>query len=331
MAIVDSTITGNSATFTGGAVYNSGHLTIIDSTIAANNGGIDNTAEVAITIANTIIAGNTNYNLSGIFNTIDDVSGAFNSIGHNLIGDIGSSTGWIATDLTGSMSQPLNAKLSALGNYGGPTKTMVPLAGSPALHAGAVSLIPSGVSVDQRGLPRVVNGKVDIGAVEIQKQSPYGGSPAPFGLIQAENFDLGGPGAGYYNPTNLNRGGLYRPTEGVGIGAIPSADGGGYFVGWTLPGEYLNYTASIASTGMYTLEFRVASQSKGGTFHLNVDGKNVTGELSVTSTGDWNKYVIISKTGVTLSAGTHPLQLVFDTAGSAGVIGNFDWLQAVKT
>ena len=125
---------------------------------------------------------------------------------------------------------------------------------------------------------------------------------------------------------------MYRPLEGVGIDAIPSADGGGYFVGYTQTGEYLNYTVSVAATGTYTLNFRVASQPKGGTFHLNVDGKNVTGSLSVPSTGDWNIYTIVSKTGVKLTAGTHVLQLVIDSHGTGtGAAGNFDWFEAVKT
>lgn len=169
-----------------------------------------------------------------------------------------------------------------------------------------------------------VFGEVPIG--------PYSGTPAPFGLIQAENFDLGGQGTGYYNPTNINRGGLYRPAEGVGIGAIPAANGGGYFVGWTLPGEWLDYTVTVAATGIYTLDFRVASQPLGGTFHLNVDGKDVTGELTVPSTGNWNVYTTVSKTGVNLAAGTHVLQLVIDTHGTGtGAGGNFDWIEAIQT
>jgi probable HAF family extracellular repeat protein len=161
---------------------------------------------------------------------------------------------------------------------------------------------------------------------------PYGGSPAPFTTIQAENFDLGGQGAGYYNPGNVNKGGLYRPLEGVGIGAIPTADGGGYFVGYTQPGEYLNYTVAVAATGTYTLNFRVASNPAGGKFHLNVDGTNVTGTLSVPNTGNFNTYQIVAKTGIHLTAGTHVLQLVIDSkSASYGAAGNFDWIQAVKT
>src|SRR5437764_358874 len=124
--------------------------------------------------------------------------------------------------------------------------------------------------------------------------------------------------AGYFNPGNTNRGGLYRPAEGVGIGAIPAQDGGGYFVGWTQPGEWLNYTVSVAATGNYTLNFRLASAVLGGSFHINVDGINVTGKLLVPNTGDWNTYVILSKYNVHLTAAQHVLQLVFDTKGQNG-------------
>jgi hypothetical protein len=330
LTLTNTTMSGNSNAGTGALLNDDGGTsTISDCTITANIGypAVQNDRDSTLTLANTIIAGNTSTSAPA------DVGGIFHSLGHNLIGSIDSgSSGWTKSDLTGTDAHPLNAKLSALGNFSGPTLSIVPLAGSPALQAGSVALIPKGVTTDQRGLSRVIGGKVDIGATEINKAGPFSGTPAPFGLIQAENFDFGGQGVGYYDPGNINRGGLYRPTEGVGIGAIPSADGGGYFVGWTQPGEYLNYTVTVASTGTYTLNFRVASQPKGGTFHLNVDGKNVTGELSIPSTGSWNVYTIVSKTGVNLTAGTHLLQLVIDSDGvGVGAAGNFDWFEAVKS
>ena len=58
--------------------------------------------------------------------------------------------------------------LAPLGNYGGPTQTMALLPGSPAIDAGSNALIPAGVTTDQRGLPRIVSGIVDIGAFESQ-------------------------------------------------------------------------------------------------------------------------------------------------------------------
>ena len=58
--------------------------------------------------------------------------------------------------------------LGALGNYGGPTETIPLLPGSPAIDAGSSALVPPGVTTDQRGLPRTVNGVVDIGAFKSQ-------------------------------------------------------------------------------------------------------------------------------------------------------------------
>ena len=58
--------------------------------------------------------------------------------------------------------------LGALANNGGATQTMLPQPGSPLIDAGNNSLIPMGMTFDQRGagFPRVVGGRVDIGAVE---------------------------------------------------------------------------------------------------------------------------------------------------------------------
>jgi uncharacterized repeat protein (TIGR01451 family) len=56
-------------------------------------------------------------------------------------------------------------KLKPLGDYGGPTRTMLPNVGSPALNA-AESLYC--VSPDQRGVTRPQGPECDIGAVEAQ-------------------------------------------------------------------------------------------------------------------------------------------------------------------
>ena len=96
-----------------------------------------------------------------------DVSAAFRLLsGNNLIGETDGSSGWVGSDLTGTIAAPLNPLLAPLGNYGGPTQTMALLPGSPAIDAGNNALIPAGITTDQRGLPRIVNTIVDIGAFE---------------------------------------------------------------------------------------------------------------------------------------------------------------------
>ena len=62
-----------------------------------------------------------------------------------------------------------NPLLTALSNNGGPTQTMPPLPGSPALNVGS-DAAAANFSTDQRGngFPRLVGAHVDIGAVEMQ-------------------------------------------------------------------------------------------------------------------------------------------------------------------
>ena len=102
----------------------------------------------------------------------DVIGGTFTSQGHNLIGKTDGSSGWVGSDLTGTIASPLNPLLAPLGNYGGPTQTMALLPGSPAIDAGnnalAVDANGNPLDYDQRGtgFPRIVGGTVDIGAFE---------------------------------------------------------------------------------------------------------------------------------------------------------------------
>jgi transglutaminase-like putative cysteine protease len=75
--------------------------------------------------------------------------------------------------------------LAALGNYGGPTQTLALEIGSPTIAAGnpGAANLPA---TDQRGLPRLVGGKLDIGAFQTQ-------SPALVFASLGETTDAGQP------------------------------------------------------------------------------------------------------------------------------------------
>jgi hypothetical protein len=162
--------------------------------------------------------------------------------------------------------------------------------------------------------------------------APYMGLASGDGaIIEAENFDHGGEGAAYHDSTSGNAGGKYRPRESVDLQST-SDSGGGYNVYSTTAGEWLGYTVSLAQGGTYDLDFRVANgQSTGGTFHVEIDGADVTGPMTVISTGSYSTWQTMTKTGVSLTAGAHQLRLVFDSNGSGGQVGNFNWFKLTNT
>jgi hypothetical protein len=142
---------------------------------------------------------------------------------------------------------------------------------------------------------------------------PYGGAPATVpGIIQAENFDLGGEGLGYHDVTAGNDGGAYRRTEGVDIVATAS----GFAVGWSYPGEWLDYTVQVPSAGTYTLELRAASAAAGNKVHVELSGQDVTGTLVIPNTGSLTAFGTVSKSGISLPGGTHVLRVAAETYAS---------------
>ena len=92
-------------------------------------------------------------------------SGSYNLVGDGT-GMSGINNGDANHNQVGTSAAPLNPLLGPLQSNGGPTPTMALQAGSPALGKGDVASA-YGTS-DQRGLPRVVNGAVDVGAFESQ-------------------------------------------------------------------------------------------------------------------------------------------------------------------
>ena len=166
-SLINCTISGNIANENGGGIYNGykGSASLTNCTISGNSassfgGGIYNNGLGTVNIGNTIVA------LNVATTSGPDVQGTVVSKGNNLIGITDGSSGWVSSDLTGSSAEPLDPLLAPLGDYGGPTETMPLLPGSLAIDAGNNALIPGFVTTDQRGLPRIVNGTVDIGAFE---------------------------------------------------------------------------------------------------------------------------------------------------------------------
>jgi hypothetical protein len=159
--------------------------------------------------------------------------------------------------------------------------------------------------------------------------TPYGGTPASLpGVVELERFDDGGPELAYRDASGGNAGAAFRDTD-VDLEATADANGG-FNVGWVSAGEWLNYTVNVAETGSYNVDVRVANTATGGTFHLEANGADVTGTMSVPGTGGWQSWSTVTKTGVSLNAGIQVLKLVMDGAAGNGAVGNFNWIRVTK-
>ena len=162
---------------------------------------------------------------------------------------------------------------------------------------------------------------------------PFRGSPAQLpGVVEAEDFDLGGIGVAYLDMTigdTGNRRGAHRVTS-VDIDICGDVNGG-CNVGGIFPGEWLAYSVDVASDGVYDIDLRVASVGGGSTLHVEFDGTDVTGPVELPNTGEWQVWQTVTKARVSLRKGQQAMRVVFDKAQSApgtgrGYIGNLNWI-----
>ena len=163
--IVNSTISGNSAGTSGGGIYNFPYsLNVANSTITGNSapsgGGIYNkrppVGDSVVEISNTIL------NAGALGENILNDGGIISSLGYNLSSDDGG--GYLTGPGDQINTDPL---LGPLQDNGGPTFTHALLPGSPAIDAGDPNFHSPPLN-DQRGCPRVINGRIDIGSFERQ-------------------------------------------------------------------------------------------------------------------------------------------------------------------
>lgn len=142
-------------------------------------------------------------------------------------------------------------------------------------------------------------------------QSPYGGTPRPIpGKIEVEDYDNGGSGVAFTDNTSANEGAVYR-TDAVDIETCTDA-GAGYNVGYTVAGEWLEYTVNVTATRKYDIELRLSTNVAGKNFHIEMDGVNISGTITVPNTTGWQTWKSVTVPNVSLTAGQKIMRLVFD-------------------
>ena len=172
-------------------------------------------------------------------------------------------------------------------------------------------------NVNKDGTVTVTNGKLSVTLDKesittlvgyapkvVIPQEPYKGTAIAIpGTVEAEDYDNGGQNNAYYDTDDTTQGKVYRE-DGVDVVSIT----GGYAVGYTVAGEWMEYTVNVAKAGTYTFEAAVASGSRSSSFQLFLDSAAITDTVKVDS-ASWTTYSAVSGTTKMLAAGTHVLKI----------------------
>jgi uncharacterized repeat protein (TIGR01451 family)/CSLREA domain-containing protein len=155
---VAQTVGGN------GTILNIDETTITNNTAQAGGGGMEIEAQgTSVTLYDSIVANNNDRDIHGTvtstYSLIESTSGA------TILGGTGDITG---TDP--SLGAPAANGSTVVAGAAGSTQTPqteLPQSGSPVINAGDPAFTPP-PAFDERNMPRVVGGRIDMGAVEVQ-------------------------------------------------------------------------------------------------------------------------------------------------------------------
>ncbi|MBT1690685.1 cellulase family glycosylhydrolase [Dawidia soli] len=152
------------------------------------------------------------------------------------------------------------------------------------------------------------------GAGGIGTQTPYAAHTIP-GRIQTEDFDIGAQDVAYHDTDLGNNGNTYRSTD-VDLGTTTDV-GGGYVVGYTVNGEWLEYTVGSVAAGNYTIGIRSASASgnAGKLITVKLDGVTL-GTVIPNNTGAWETWETLSLNNISIAGGSNKVLRLEISGGS---------------
>ncbi|MBR1415870.1 MAG: endo-1,4-beta-xylanase [Prevotella sp.] len=113
------------------------------------------------------------------------------------------------------------------------------------------------------------------------------------GILQAENFDKGGEGFTFHDSDKQDEGGTKYRSDNEGVDIVTG--NGGYAIGYTAAGEWLEYTVNVTDPGEYSIEATVSSGTDNSAFSVGVVKDGVVKDLcriNVPNGGSWDTYKV---------------------------------------
>lgn len=188
-----------------------------------------------------------------------------------------------------------------------------PLYGSPN-DANQNNVYEVTIQVSKDGKSSTKDVKITI----LPPQGPYNGTRAIIpGVVEFENYDVGGNGYAYMDDSPGSQTGVdFRTTEDVDM-EVCTDEGGGFNLGWATSGEWLEYSVNVTTAGKYTLEIHVACNGDGRTIGLEIGGKSIQSDIAIPNTAGWQNWQTITITDIDLEAGEQILRM---TVGSTSYV-----------
>ncbi|MDP3643879.1 MAG: sialate O-acetylesterase [Bacteroidota bacterium] len=144
----------------------------------------------------------------------------------------------------------------------------------------------------------------------IQSAYPNGVPVLIPGIINPTYYDEGGEGVSYHDLTANNDGDGIRKEQGVDTEfRLPEGT-----IGGIASGEWLEFTVDVLQDGNYTFEILFATAGRYGKFHIELDGVDKTGQVSVASTGSYSNFSAKTVSGIALKKGVQVMRIYFDYA-----------------
>ncbi|HZY91114.1 MAG TPA: Ig-like domain-containing protein, partial [Gemmataceae bacterium] len=227
-------------TFAGGLTATGPPLTTLNNTVVAQN---QTTSPLNSDVEGNFVGGSSS-NFIGTRGI--PMSGIMNGTNGNIVGNIGA---------------PADPRLGPLQFNGGPTLTRLPLPDSLLIDAGFNPAVPAGVTTDQRGLNRVVDNTVDIGATEFQFPVSAvvltsSANPAALGDSVTFTATVSGVAPGSNTPT----GAVTFSAGGTTLGTSDLAGGVAVFTTAALPAGTTDVTASYGGDSTFSASAATLAQ-----------------------------------------------------------------------